>query len=116
MKPRAYIETTIVSYLTARTSRDLVRAGEQEITREWWDRRVTFDLYISQLVLEEAGGGDPDAARRRLVALQDLQVLRRLMRRLNSAASCWPLAASPRRPMRMLCTLPWPRYTACITC
>lgn len=75
MKPRTYIETTIVSYLTARMSRDLVRAGEQEITREWWDRRATFDLYVSQLVLEEAAGGDPDAAKRRLVALQDLQLL-----------------------------------------
>jgi hypothetical protein len=36
MKPRTYIETTIVSYLTARPTRDLVRAAEQEITVEWW--------------------------------------------------------------------------------
>jgi len=75
MKPRTYIETTIVSYLTARPTRDLVRAAEQEITVEWWDGRQTFDLYVSQLVLDEAGAGDPDAAARRLIALREAAVL-----------------------------------------
>ena len=49
MKPRAYLETTIVSYLTARPSRDLIRAAEQEITRSWWDDRQAYDLSVSQL-------------------------------------------------------------------
>lgn len=75
MKPRTYVETTIVSYLTARPTRDLVRAAEQEITREWWDGRQTFDLYVSQLVLDEAAAGDPDASSRRLVALRDAAIL-----------------------------------------
>lgn len=75
MKPRTYIETTIVSYLTARSTRDLIRAAEQEITREWWDGRHTFDLYISQLVLDEAAAGDADAAQRRLAALREVAIL-----------------------------------------
>jgi predicted nucleic acid-binding protein len=75
MKPRAYIETTIVSYLTARSTRDLVRAAEQEITKEWWDNRHTFELYISQLVLDEAAAGDADAAQRRLAALGEVAIL-----------------------------------------
>lgn len=75
MKPRTYIETTIVSYLTARPSRDLVRAAEQEITREWWDARDVFELYVSQLVLDESAAGDADAAARRLVALRDAEIL-----------------------------------------
>lgn len=75
MKSKTYIETTIVSYLTARPTRDLVRAAEQEITREWWDGRAEFDLYISQLVLDEAAAGDVEAAARRLAAVRDTPIL-----------------------------------------
>ena len=64
MKSRLYLETTIPSYLTSRPSRDLIIAGHQEITREWWEkRRDIFQLYISQLVVDEASSGDPVAAR-----------------------------------------------------
>jgi hypothetical protein len=77
MKQRVYVETTIVSYLTARPSRDLILAAHQEVTREWWERRrADFDLFISQLVLDEAGRGDPEAAKRRvelLVGVASLQ-------------------------------------------
>ncbi|MDD4891384.1 MAG: type II toxin-antitoxin system VapC family toxin [Phycisphaerae bacterium] len=76
MKKRVYIETTIVSYLTAKPSRDIILAGQQEVTREWWkERRSQFSLCVSQLVLEEAGKGDADAAARRIHALADLPVL-----------------------------------------
>ena len=71
-----YIETSVVSYLTARLSASLVAAAHQQITREWWDRqRPRFDQYISPLVLEEAGRGDPGAAARRLAALDGFAVL-----------------------------------------
>ena len=62
MKPTVYLETTIVSYLTAWHSRDLIRAAHQEITRLWWDTRDGYSLHISQVVLDEAGAGDPLAA------------------------------------------------------
>ena len=76
MKSSLYLETTIPSYLTSRPSRDLIIAGHQEITREWWEkRRDTFQLYISQLVVDEVSAGDPVAARERLKALQDLPLL-----------------------------------------
>jgi hypothetical protein len=76
MKSRLYLETTIPSYLTSRPSRDLIIAGHQQVTREWWEkRRNTFQLYISQLVLDEAGAGDPAAALDRMKALQDLPLL-----------------------------------------
>jgi hypothetical protein len=76
MKSRLYLETTIPSYLTSRPSRDLIIAGHQQITREWWEnRRDTFQLFISQLVLDEAGAGDPVAARKRLKVLQGLSLL-----------------------------------------
>jgi hypothetical protein len=76
MKPRLYLETTIPSYLTARPSRDSVVAGHVQITREWWDKhRGDFRIYISQLVLDEAGSGDPVAARARLKMLQSIPLL-----------------------------------------
>ena len=75
MGPKVYLETTIPSYLTAWPSRDLVKAAHQQITREWWQKRVQFDLYISQLVLREASGGDAEAARLRLETLKGIPVL-----------------------------------------
>jgi len=76
LKAKVYIETSVVGYLTARMSRDLIVAGHQQITQEWWDtRKEDFDLYVSQLVVHEAGGGDSDAAQRRLSVLEDIQSL-----------------------------------------
>ena len=76
MKSKLYLETTIPSYLTSRSSRDLIIAGHQQITREWWDtRRNRFDIYISQFVLDEAKAGDPEAARDRMKAIRDLPLL-----------------------------------------
>jgi hypothetical protein len=76
MKPRVYIETTIVSYLTAWPSRDLVMAANQETTREWWaNRKEAFDLFVSQTVTEEAKEGDVDAAQRRLEFLKQFPLL-----------------------------------------
>jgi hypothetical protein len=73
MKPSVYIETSVVSYLTGRPSRDVIVAGRQALTVEWWDtRRSHFDLYVSALVVAEAGDGDPEAVRRRLVAMEGL--------------------------------------------
>jgi hypothetical protein len=75
MKSRVYIETTIPSYLTAPPSRDLIKAAHQQITGEWWAIRDRFDLYISQIVIKEAGGGDPDAAAKRLNAIEGIPIL-----------------------------------------
>jgi len=75
MKPRVYVETTIPSYLTAWPSRDLVRAAQQQVTREWWDRRDGFDLYVSRMVLVECQAGNATAAAARLTALTGLPVL-----------------------------------------
>jgi hypothetical protein len=53
-----------------------VTAAHQQITREWWQtRRQNFDLFTSQLVIDEAREGDPDAANRRLEVLDDIPLL-----------------------------------------
>ncbi len=76
MAERVYIETTFVSYLTARPNRDVVIAGHQQVTHEWWDiRRESYELCISQLVLGEAAAGDAQAAQERLAVLQSMTVL-----------------------------------------
>ena len=76
MKPKVYLETTIVSYLTARPSRDLIIAGHQQITREWWDdHRGNYELFISQPVIIEAGMGEPLMAQGRLAVLNSLHSL-----------------------------------------
>ena len=76
MKRRVYIETSVVSYLTAFPSRDIVRAAHQQVTREWWEKRSQFELCVSQFVLDEAALGDPDAAAARLAALDGATSLR----------------------------------------
>lgn len=73
---KVYIETTIVSYLTARPSRDLIIAAHQQITNEWWEnRRDDFDLYTSQFVIKESSAGDAEMATMRLDALDGIALL-----------------------------------------
>jgi hypothetical protein len=75
MKSKVYMETTVIIYLTALPSSDVVVAAHQQITREWWQRRDRFDLFVSQAVLREAAQGDAEAAARRLTAVEGASVL-----------------------------------------
>ncbi len=76
MKPKVYVETTIISYLAGRQSRDLITAARQQLTIEWWqNRRDRYDLYLSPAVLNEIASGDPAAAARRLGFLAGLTPL-----------------------------------------
>ena len=59
MKPRLYIETTIPSYLVARRSRDARLAADQETTLRWWDeKRGGYELFTSELVLDESASAE----------------------------------------------------------
>ena len=75
MSPRVYLETSVVSYRAARPSRDVVVAGHQRTTLEWWRARNRFEMVISQIVLDEAGAGGPELAQQRLSLLRDLPIL-----------------------------------------
>jgi len=76
MKPKVYLETSVISYLASRPSRDLIVAANQQITQEWWQvQRQDFDLFISQLVVQEASAGDKQAAERRLQAIANTPLL-----------------------------------------
>jgi hypothetical protein len=76
MSETVYIETSILGYLTARPSRDIVVAANIEITREWWDtRRRNFQLYSSQAVVKETSQGDAAIASQRLENLRNVSLL-----------------------------------------
>lgn len=73
---RIFVETTIPSYLVARPARDVVQIARQQVTRDWWERcRGGHELFTSQIVLDEAGAGDPALARARLKVLASLTLL-----------------------------------------
>jgi hypothetical protein len=75
-KKKVYIETSIVSYLTARPSSELVAAAWQKVTIDWWnERKGYFDLFTSEVVIEEAGRGDEDAAAHGLEAFVGILLL-----------------------------------------
>ena len=76
MKTKVYVETTIVSYLTGRATRDLMVAAHQEETRALWPGLTSdFETYISALVYEEVGRGNPEQAQKRLAAIKPFPVL-----------------------------------------
>ncbi len=66
----------MVSYLTALPSRDIIIAGHQQSTRDWWDSGTAkFQLVASELVVQEASAGGEEAARERLEALESLTLV-----------------------------------------
>ena len=75
MKPRVYVETSVISYLTARPSRDPVKASRQLQAKALWNAQQRFSLIVSPAVIDEALRGSPAAAALRQQALVGLPVL-----------------------------------------
>ena len=100
MKFKVYVETSVISYLAARPSRDVIIAGRQAVTREWWEHyRSRFELLSSVVVEDEAGRGDPAQCARRLellaskiprvaVSLEAAEIAARLIEEGGVPASC----------------------------
>ncbi len=71
-----YIESSVISYITARPSRDVVTSARQTVTLEWWEEyKDSFESFISDLVVEEISSGDLLAAKRRLSVIKKIPVL-----------------------------------------
>lgn len=71
-----YLETTVLSYLVSLPSRDIVIAGHQQTTQDWWaDRKNAFQCFISQVVLDEIGAGDPSEVKKRRSVADTLNLL-----------------------------------------
>ncbi len=74
-KKRVYVETSVISYLTARPARILGKLVKQQQTADWWEERHRWELFISTAVLQEIRKGDPEAALKRIDAIEGLPVL-----------------------------------------
>lgn len=75
-KPAVYLETSVVGYATSRPNRDLVVAGHQQVTRDWFSRQAgNYELFVSQLVVSESSGGDEEAVIQRAAFLRSIPLL-----------------------------------------
>ena len=73
MKPKVYVETSVLSYLAARPSRDPITSGRQAITRRWWEtERGKYSLMVSEAVEAECERGDPKVVERRRERLEEV--------------------------------------------
>lgn len=75
MRPKVYVETSILSYLAARPGRDAVTAGRQIVTRRWWEtEREKYRLVVSEAVEAECERGDPEVVKRRQHLLEGVSL------------------------------------------
>ena len=112
-----YLETTFISYLVARPSRDVIVAGHQQTAQEWWaNRRSEFECSVSQVVIDEASVGDPAEVQsdsRSSAACRHSKSRRtpNLWRRLS-----WLRVYYHHMPLAMPRTLPCQPFTPLTTC
>jgi hypothetical protein len=75
-KKAVYIETTIPSYITAELSSNIIILGHQKLTIDWWrDYRLDFDLFSSQVVIDEIKKGDNAQAQKRMELMKEVKTL-----------------------------------------
>lgn len=96
-----YLETTLISYLVARPSRDLIVSAHQQTTCDWWDtRRSEFQCNVSQVVLDEVSVGDPTEVQKRLDTVRQLPVLEVTKSAESLAQAIMASGAIPPRAIR----------------
>lgn len=97
MKRKIYIETSIISYLTARPSSTIIGAAHQQITLAWWEKRSDYDLFISGSVLAECAAGNTEAAEKRLSAISGFSLLATTDSAINLARNLILKSIIPRK-------------------
>ena len=76
MKQKIYIETSVISYLVASASKNLVVAAHQASTADMWKQIDKFDVFISDIVIQEASRGDKKQSSERLNLIEKIPVLK----------------------------------------
>ena len=74
-KPTLYLETTVIGHLASRPHSDLVVAARQFASHRWWWSRDDYELFVSQIVVDECAAGDPTAASERLDIIETVAIL-----------------------------------------
>jgi hypothetical protein len=96
-RPRLYLETSVISYLAARPSRDLLVAANQQITHEWWSKqRAKFQVFVSRWVVREISYGDPDVSEARVAIIAGLPRLEATVEAESLAERLIAMHALPR--------------------
>lgn len=72
---RVYLESSFIGYLTSDPSRDVTTWVHQQASRDWWDSRQRFELFISEVVERELSAGNPELAAKRMDAVEGLRRL-----------------------------------------
>ena len=109
-KLAVYLETSVIGHATSRPSRELVVAGHQQITREWFVVRAqAYELFVSQLVASEVAGGDAEAAQERAAFLEGIPRLGITDAAGNLRPSSLRTEPFLAKPAKTLFTSPLPR-------
>lgn len=73
---KVYLETTIPSYVVSKLSRDIIVLSHQQTTKDWWENnKIDYELYISQIVIDEISEGDKDLAKNRNELIKNIPLL-----------------------------------------
>ncbi len=72
---KLYIETSVVSYAASEISKDIIIAAHQILTSEMWNKLSNFDVYISEIVIDEISNGNKENAIKRLKVVEDFKIL-----------------------------------------
>ncbi len=75
VKKRVYVESSVISYLTARPAKKPILRLRQLVTVAWWKHRQYWELFVSTAVLREIRNGNPEAAIKRLEKTDGLPAL-----------------------------------------
>lgn len=75
-KESIYIENSVIGYYTSRPNPDILTRAHQEITRKWWPKAIKkYNVFVSEIVIDEASRGDPNIAKKRLEEIKNFTVL-----------------------------------------
>jgi predicted nucleic acid-binding protein len=76
MRQKIYLETSVVSYFVSRPSKNIVIAGRQAVTKDLWAIMGYYDVFISDIVIQESSRGDTTLAKLRLDAVEEFNILK----------------------------------------
>lgn len=112
-----YLETTLISYLVARASRDVIVAAHQQTTHDWWaNRRSQFECSVSQVVIDNASVGDPMEVQKRLAIISGLPTLEVTDDANASTHAIMAAGILPPQVVRDAAHVPSRRYTRLTIC